>query len=94
MPWVQTVTTKQGLGWNAALSKHPVRACQEIRAGIAKAAGRLDQAKCFRFDEPLTVEFRFKRIEGAQNAARSKSGWEWIDTYTCRREFAKLGDIF
>lgn len=94
MPWVETVATKRGLGWNAALSKHPARACEEIRAGLAKAAGRLAQAKCFRFDEPLTVEYRFKRIESAQNTARAKAGWEWVDAYTCRRKFDKLSDVF
>ena len=28
MPWVETVATKQGLGWNMAISKHPARAVE------------------------------------------------------------------
>jgi D-amino peptidase len=94
MPWVETVTTKIGLGRNAALSKHPKRACAEIRQGVAKAVGRLKEMKPFHFAEPLTMELRFKRIETAQSTARSKSGWEWIDAYTCRRQFDRLSDMF
>ena len=33
------VATKQGLAWNAALSKHPKRAVKEIYEGAKRAAG-------------------------------------------------------
>jgi D-amino peptidase len=94
MPWVETVAVKQGMGWNMALSKHPKRACSEIRQGTAQAARRIKEMKPFRFDEPLTVEIRFKRIEFAQGTARSKTGWEWVDAYTCRRKLQKLAEMF
>jgi D-amino peptidase len=94
MPWVQTVTTKQGLGWNLALSKHPARVAAEIREGVAKAAGRLKEMKRFDFSEPITLEYRFKRIEAAQNAARSKTGWVRVDPYTCQKQISRLGEEF
>lgn len=39
-PGVETVTTKQAMGWNAAVSKHPLRVVDEIEAGVKQAVGR------------------------------------------------------
>jgi D-amino peptidase len=94
LPWVETVATKQALGWNAAISKHPRRSAAEIRAGTAKAAKRVKEMKPFTFKEPITLEYRFKRLEEAQSAARSKCGWVRIDPYTCRKTIATLGEEF
>jgi D-amino peptidase len=94
MPWVETVATKQGLGWNAAVSLHPRRSAALIRQGTAKAVGRLKEMKPFGFQEPITLEYRFKRLEEAQSAARSKSGWVRVDPYTCRKTIATLGEEF
>ncbi|MFB3894571.1 MAG: M55 family metallopeptidase [Phycisphaerae bacterium] len=94
LPWVETVATKQGLGWNAAISKHPRRSAADIRAAAAAAVKRIREMKTFGFKEPITLEYRFKRMEEAQSAARSKSGWVRVDPYTVRKTIATLGEEF
>jgi D-amino peptidase len=91
---VETVTTKQAMGWNAAISKHPKRVINEIYAGVQAAVGRLDTLRPFAFDTPMTFEIRFKRIEAAQAASRSSSGWERVDPYTVRRTLQSIHDYF
>ena len=91
---VETVTTKDALGWNAAISKHPQRAVAEIRAGAKAAAERLDQFAPFRFAEPLSLEIRYKRIDAAQAASRGLKAGERIDPYTVRWPLHSLADYF
>lgn len=92
MPHVQAVTTKTGLGWNMALSKHPRRAQAEIQQAAAQAVARLKEMKHFRFQEPLTIEIRYKRIEAAEAASRGTVRWRRIDAYTCQRKVERLSD--
>jgi len=94
MPWLETVATKRGLGWNLALSKHPKRAVAEIHDGARRAAERLAEMKLFTFEEPVTITIRHKRLESAQGASRSKSGWERIDPYTVQRKVERITDQF
>ena len=91
---VQTVTTKQAMGWNAAVSKHPKRAIGEIYEGAKLAAGRLAEFEPFTFDDPLTVEIRFKRLESAQSASRGYKGGERVDPYTVRFELGTITDYY
>jgi len=93
-PGIESVITKQALGWNVALSKHPRRAVDEIFATVQKAVARLPQLKPFRFAEPLTFEIRYKRLDAAQAASRGFKGGERIDPYTVRWELEKLSDYF
>lgn len=93
-PGVETVTTKQAMGWNAAVSKHPKRVINEIYAGVQTAVGRLDAMQPFAFDAPLTFEIRFKRLEAAQAASRNASGWERVDPYTVQRTLQSIHDYF
>jgi D-amino peptidase len=93
-PHIESVTTKQALGWNAAISKHPRRTVQEIYDGVQKAVARLDEMQPFRFDEPLTFQIRFKRLEAAQAASRNASGWRRLDAYTVERTLATIEDYF
>lgn len=93
-PGVERVTTKQALGWNAAVSKHPLQVVDEISAGVRRATARLEEFKPFAFADPLTFEIRFKRLEAAQAASRSAAGWERIDAYTVRRTLASILDYF
>ena len=93
-PGIETVTTKQALGWNAAVSKHPKRVLAEIHDGIQKAVGKLEGLKPFSFESPLTFEIRYKRLEAAQAASRGHNRAERIDPYTVRRELASLRDYF
>ena len=91
---VETVTTKDALGWNAAISKHPQRAIAEIRAGAKIAAERLSDFAPFRFAQPLALEIRYKRIEAAQAASRGLKAGERIDPYTVRWHLDCLADYF
>jgi len=92
MPWVETVATKQGLGRNLAISKHPLQAADEIYTGVKRAMVRLNDMQIFSFDSPATVEIRYKRLEEAEATARSKAGWERVDPYTVRKDFAQLSE--
>lgn len=91
---VETVTTKQALGWNAAISKHLQRAVAEIRAGAKVAAERLSDFAPFLFAEPLAFEIRYKRIEAAQAASRGLKAGERVDPYTVRWQLDTLADYF
>jgi len=94
LPWVETVATKRGFGWNAAISKHPRRACEEIRQGVTRAAKRLGEMKTFTFDKPMTLEVRYKRLEDAERVSRGQGGWTRTDPYTVSRQLNELGNIF
>lgn len=85
MPWVTTVITKEALGRNLAVLKHPARVLDEIYDGVKKAVSKLDEAKLFNIDDPVTVEARFLRLEDAENVYKSKSkNVEMIDAFTVR----------
>lgn len=91
---IETVTTKQGLGWNAAISKHPRRAADEIAEAVQRAVARLPQCRPFAFVEPLTLEIRYKRIEAAQAASRGLKAGERLDPYTVRWHLQSLSEYF
>lgn len=93
-PHVETVTTKQAMGWNAAISKHPKRAVAEIYTGVQNAVARLATMQPYRLEEPLAFQIRFKRLELAQGVARSGAGWQQVDAYTIERRLERLSDYF
>ena len=94
LPWVETVTTKRALGYNAAISKHPLRVLDEIYAGARRAVERRGEMELFTFASPVTFELRYKRIEGAQARSRDHSGWERVDAYTVRKTGRSVTDFF
>jgi|LSQX01.2.fsa_nt_gb D-amino peptidase len=95
LPWVEAVSTKQGLGRNMALSKHPKRVLDEIYEGTKKAVVRLSNMKTFAFESPMTLEIRFKRLEGAQQKANERmSFWTVKDPYSVECKFNKISDFF
>ena len=94
LPWIETVQTKQSFGYNMAISKHPLRVLDDIYAGVKRAVGRRAEAKPFTFGSPITMEIRYKRIEGAQARSRDHSGWERVDAYTIRKTAGRLEDIY
>jgi len=94
LPWVETVTTKQALGYNAAISKHPLRVLDEIYAGAKQAVARRGEARPFTFTSPLTMEKRYKRIEGAEELSRDHAGWARVDAYTVRKRGETITDFF
>ena len=85
---------KIGLGWNAALSKHPLRAADEIYEGAKRAVGRRKEMKLFSFESPMTVELRYKRLENAEARARAHAGWERVDAYTVRKREERIEDFY
>ena len=93
-PGIEAVATKQSLSWNGALSKHPVRACEEIYAGAKRAAQRVKEIKPFQMPGPYTLEIRHKRIENADALVRNTGGWERVDAYTVKKTIQSLRDYF
>jgi D-amino peptidase len=93
-PGIQTVATKQAKGWNAAVSKHPKRAIEEIFAGAKSAAANRGGCAPFRFDSPVELEVRYKRIEAAQAASRGYKGGERVDAYTVCHRFDRITDYY
>jgi D-amino peptidase len=93
-PSIQTVTTKQSLGWNSALSKHPLRVVKEIQKEVVQAVKRRTECKPFRFKNPLEIEVRYKRIEAAEGKARQFKNWKHVDAYTVQASFESISDFF
>ena len=93
-PGIETVTTKQAMGWNAAVSKHPRRVVNEIFETIQQSVAKLDRLKPFTFSSPMEMEVRYKRIEAAQSASRGFNGAERIDPYTIRRTLQSIQDYY
>ncbi len=95
LPWVETVATKQGFGWNAAISKHPLAVADEISAAVRRAVGRLGEMKPFAFRSPMELEIRYKRMDEAQAAcARPAGGWTRKDAFTVARTLQKITDYY
>ncbi len=90
---IETVTTKEALGWNCAVSKHPKRVIDEIFEGVQRAVARRGEMAPFRFDTPLDIELRYKRLEAAESASR-QHGWERVDAYTVRRRVDSVLKFF
>ncbi len=93
-PGVETVTTKQAMGWNCAVSKHPKRAVNEIYEGVQKAVAKRKDIAPFTFGSPLEFEIRFKRLERAESASRGYKCAERIDPYTVRYQLNGIGEYF
>ena len=93
-PGIETVTTKQAMGWNCAVSKHPKRAVKEIFEGVQKAVAKRNEIKPFAFDNPLEFEVRYKRLERAESTSRGYKGAERIDPYTVRYHLDCISDYY
>lgn len=94
MPWIETVTTKVGMGSNLAVSKHPERAVKEIYEGVKKAVERLDDMKPFAFAEPMTLQYRYKRLDRTRGSLLSDKSWKQIDPFTVEKTIDKITDQF
>lgn len=93
-PGVETVTTKQSLGWSGAVSKHPQRAIAEIREGARRSVERLGEAEPFAFDSPLELEIRYKRMDAAEKASRGYGRGERIDPFTVRYQLNCISEFW
>ena len=81
----ELVETKISLGWNTAVSKHPIAVVDEIYEATKRACEKLDTLKPFTIPEPFTLECRYKRIENAQNCSfhdLNGKPFEIVDEYT------------
>lgn len=63
---VETVETKQSIGWYSAKARHPKVICREIKEKAKKAVGRIAELKPFTFEPPLKMEITFKNIYDAE----------------------------
>jgi D-amino peptidase len=94
VPGIHTVTTKQAMGWNCAVSKHPKRAVDEIYEGVQKAVAKRKEIAPFQFASPLELEVRYKRIEAAQSASRGYKRAERINPYTVKYQLNRISDFY
>lgn len=93
-PGIETVATKTACGWNAAVSKHPRRAVEEIYAGVRRAISNRAAMQPYRLDGPRELTIRYKRLEAAQAASRPPATGERLDAYTVRWRLASLDERF
>jgi len=92
LPWVEVVATKRGAAHNAAFSKHPDLAVEEIGAAVRRAVERLGEMKPFTFPLPLEMELRFKRLSQACKARVRRKGWRFAGPLAIRRKLDSLRD--
>jgi D-amino peptidase len=92
VPSVETVATKQGVGCNAALGKHPAVVVEEIYQGVCRAVARRGEIKPFAIPPPAVVEIRFKHVYQALKARLRRSGWRLAGPWTIRKELASLAE--
>ncbi len=63
---VETVVTKESIGWLSAKSRHPKLICREIKEKSRKAVERIAEMKPFVIKPPLRMEITFKNIYDAE----------------------------
>ncbi|MFO7612596.1 MAG: M55 family metallopeptidase [Clostridia bacterium] len=94
LPWAGSVATKEALGRNLAILKHPARVVDEIYSEVGRAVKNMDRMELYDIEDPVEVEMRFLRLEDAEKLNNSKTkGAELIDPYTVRftaRSFLEL----
>lgn len=96
-PWAETLETKQGLGWNAAVSLHPKAACDAIFAGVTKACQRLSEMRPYTFRLPMEVSIRYKRMDAAAADRlydQERCPFACPDGFTRTGTLARLEDLF
>ncbi|MDX1359604.1 MAG: M55 family metallopeptidase, partial [Clostridia bacterium] len=85
LPWAKTVVTKEAIGRNLAVLKHPLRVVDEIYDVVRQAAGSLSRMQLYDIADPVEVEMRFLRLEDAEKVYKSKTrDVELIDPFTVR----------
>ena len=85
MPWIRTVETKEAIGRNLAVLKHPLRVVDEIYDTVKKAVVNLSNMKLYDISDPVEVEIRFLRLEDAESALKSRTkDVMMIDAFTIK----------
>ncbi len=63
---IETVQTKESIGWYSTKTRHPKLICQEIKEKAKTAVERIAEMKPFTFEPPLKMEITFKNIYDAE----------------------------
>jgi D-amino peptidase len=92
MPWIETVTTKQGLGRNCAHSKHPAVVEEEIHKAVTQAVERLPEMRPFAFDLPARLEIQFMTVLQAVKARIRRRTWHLAGPRTLRTTVSTMRD--
>jgi D-amino peptidase len=92
IPWIETVTTKQGWGRNCAYSKHPTTAEEEIHSGVCRAVERMEEMRPFTFPHPIAVEIRFKKVSQALKARIRRKDAYFAGLKTLRISLSSMVD--
>ncbi|WP_321495882.1 M55 family metallopeptidase [uncultured Desulfobacter sp.] len=91
MPWLETVVTKQGMGRNCALSKHPHMVQEEIYSGVLKAVNCIHQTKPLKFKSPVQLEIDFKAVSQAVKAlVYRRRGWRLVGPRTITKKIESM----
>jgi len=95
LPWANTVVTKEAIGRNLAILKHPLRVVDEIYDEVKKAVSELGSMKLFDISDPVEVEIRFLRLEDAESAFKSRTkDVEMLDCFTIRYTAKSFLEIY
>ena len=68
--------------------------CRPFKILRKKAVVPLRLMDPFKFDNPIELEFRYKRIEAAEAASRGFKGGERIDPYTVRYRLERISEYY
>lgn len=63
---IETVFTKQAIGFNSAVMMHPEKVRQLIREGVKRGILRHAELKPYRVAQPVTLEVTFKQVLDAE----------------------------
>ncbi|MEG0305456.1 MAG: M55 family metallopeptidase [Oscillospiraceae bacterium] len=66
---VTTVVTKEALSWTSAISKQPMRVCNEIYENVVDAVSRQNKLRPYCIQGCIKVEIRYKRMDDAAKAS-------------------------
>lgn len=86
---VETVITKESLGWLSAMSRHPKLICKEIREKSKKAVQRIREFKPYVIKKPIRMELTFKHIYDAE----AFSYLPWIKRLSGKKILVETGNI-
>ena len=85
LPWIRSVVTKEALGRNLAVLRHPRQVVKDIYDEVLAAAGSMDSMKLYDIEDPVEVEMRFLRLEDAEKVYKSRTrNAELLDPFTVR----------
>lgn len=96
-PWIEAVETKQGFGWNGAVSLHPKEAQRKIYEAVKRAVAREDEMQCYQLSYPIDVSIRFKRMDAANQAQlydRERKPFAYLDAFTRTGMLDDINQLF